>query len=166
MIKKAVVIIALVILLSISITGCTTNTSPQAQATAAPTAVPTAEPTQSAAVLVSAKQVTVPQAIGTWTPKTGYKFVGFCCTVTNVAAGQKFLVSMPQWQLRDTKGGVYAPTTASYSSDIGGMELTWTQPGDVVSGTIVYEVPQNAQLKSITYTGTSNWVTFNLSYTT
>ena len=120
----------------------------------------TVEPTQ-AAVLVSAKQVTVPQAIGTFAPQTGDKYVGFYRTVTNVAA-ERLTVNQGDGVLRDTTGGVYQPTTASFYPNIGGLQLTTTVPGDIVKGNVIFEVPQNAQLKSITYTGTSNWVVFNL----
>ncbi len=151
----AIAVLLLVIVASLSVAGCTETTqpysNPSAQATATPTV--TAIPT-SAVVLeqVSAVKVMVPQQIGIYAPKAGNKFVGFNVTIKNIAADVSN--SNPfNWQLRDTTGNIYAPGIATYSDAINGLKNLNTQPGDKVSGVIVFEVPQNATLKSLTYNG-------------
>lgn len=162
----ALIVISLVAV-SLSVAGCPDSTtsspspsdvqgkvsSPQA------TAVPTAN--NDAQLRVSATQATVPQQIGTYTPKAGYKYVAFNVTIRNIAA-PKYYTNAYDWQLRDTAGGVYKPATPTYSSEIEGLDGTNTMPGDIVSGLIVYEVPQNATLKSITWSGGLNNVILNI----
>ena len=99
---------------------------------------------------VSANATTVPQQILTDTPKAGYKFVGFNCTVKNIDVTPNQETSGGYWHLRDTTGHVYdtADATFGLTNSFGTVR---TQPGDVVNGLIVFEVPQNAQLKSLTY---------------
>lgn len=101
-------------------------------------------------VQVSAVSVTVPQQIGTYAPMAGYKFVGVNATIKNIA-DDKGYASTNSFQLRDTVGNIYTPVMATYSSLINGFKSGPTQPGDIVSGIIIYEVPQDATLKSITY---------------
>jgi hypothetical protein len=60
---------------------------------------------------VAFKAVQVPQKYGSGmyageTPRPGYKFVGFNCTVKNVNAKDRD-VAFDFWELRDTQGGVY-----------------------------------------------------------
>jgi Domain of unknown function (DUF4352) len=164
----AAIAVLLLVVASLLVAGCTTGNpsstsnptdvqgkvnSPQA------TAVPTAN--NDAQIRLSATQATVPQQIGTYTPKAGYKFVAFNVTIKNIAA-PKYYTNAYDWQLRDTAGGVYKPATPTYSSEIEGLDGTNTIPGDVVSGLIVYEVPQNATLKSITWSGGLNNVILNI----
>lgn len=157
MIKKVAiitVITALFIVFSASIAG---GIQQKAQATAA-----TQQPTVGSGILVSASQVSVSQQICGYTPNVGYKFVGFYCTVHNVA-DPGLDVHMGQWILRDTAGGVYQQADPTFCSNMGMFPVIEnTQPGDIISGNIIYSVPQNAQLKSITYNGPSNSVIFYL----
>jgi hypothetical protein len=99
---------------------------------------------------VSATGTTVPQQISIYAPKTGYKFVGFNCTVKNINAIPSQYTSSGYWSLRDTAGNVYDPATATFSLP-NLFRTVNTQPGDVINGVIVFEVLQNAQLKSLTY---------------
>ena len=111
------------------------------------TATPTPRETVSAAI------VTVPQQVSTqfktYAPQAGDKFVGFNVTINNIAA--EISNSNPHnWQLPDTSGNIYDTSTATFALP-NLFRTVNTQPGDVINGIIVFEVPQNAQLKSLTY---------------
>ncbi|MGB9372165.1 MAG: hypothetical protein WCB79_09595 [Halobacteriota archaeon] len=121
------IIVLFLVLASLLESGCT-STAKDVDGAVNPTqatAVPTADDVQ---VRVSASHATVPQQIGTCTPKAGYKYVAFNCTVKNIATSR--LVTNPfDWQLRDTAGGVYQPATPTFSSDINGLQVIQTRPG-------------------------------------
>lgn len=63
---------------------------------------------------VSANATTVPQQILTDTPKTGYEFVGFNCTVKNIDAAPNQETSGGYWHLRDPTGNVYDIADATF----------------------------------------------------
>ena len=148
------IIVLLLLVASLSVAGCTQTTT---QTTSSPTAsqksVVTATPTPRETV--SAAMVTVPQQVSTqfttYAPNASHKFVGFNVTINNIAA--QISNSNPyNWQLRDTSGNIYEPSIATYAIT-NGLKNVNTQPGDKVSGIIVFEVPQDATLKSLTYNG-------------
>lgn len=133
--------VLLLVVASLLVSGCTqttTKTTSSPTATASQKSVATVTPTPRETV--SAAAVTLPQQIGTYAhPKTGYKFVGYNVTINNIAA--EISNSNPaNWQLRDTAGNIYAPAIATYSDAINGLDNVNTQPGDKVSGIIVFEV--------------------------
>ena len=147
-----VITILLLVVASLLVAGCTTsttsNTNQTPSATTSQQVVATATPT--VREQVSAVNVTVPQQIGTYAPKAGNNFVAYNVTIRNIDVPKS--TSNPEnFKLRDTEGNIYRPATATYASSINGLENVNTQPGDKVSGIIVYEVPQNATLKSLTY---------------
>jgi uncharacterized protein YceK len=174
----AATVVLLVMVVSLLVAGCTQTTT-QSVSSPSPTQSPNAsvaQPTNQATnqatttvgnsnlaliiedpgeevinhMQISAAATTVPQQISTYTPKTGYKFVGFNCTVKNINAAPNQETSAGYWYLRDTTGHVYDIANATFAlANI--FDTVRTQPGDVVNGVIVFEVPQNAQLKSLTY---------------
>ncbi|MGZ4848887.1 MAG: hypothetical protein ACXV2D_05255, partial [Halobacteriota archaeon] len=119
---KLVIITALFIVLSTSIAD---GLQQKAQTTAT-----TQQPTVGVGQTVSASRVTsVSQQICGYTPKAGYKFVAFYCTVRDVA-NSGLMVSPYDWQVRDTAGGVYTPATPTFCSDINGFPtVDHLQPG-------------------------------------
>lgn len=154
---KFVTVIAVLLLLvaSLSVAGCTTSTTSTTNNT---NQTPSAPPSQQVVATatptvreqVSAVKVTVPQQIGTYTPKAGNNFVAYNVTIRNIDV-PKSSSNPENFKLRDTEENIYRPATATYDSSINGLDNVNTQPGDKVSGIIVYEVPQNATLKSLTY---------------
>ena len=142
------VVVLLLVVASLLVSGCTTSTTQN---------ISTGQQTvnsASAKEQVSAVNVTVPQQIGLQTPKTGYKFVGFNVTTKDISAnpGQS---DAAYWTLRDTSGHVYTYSdNATYDmANVGKLPILKMYPGDTVSGIIIFEVPQNATLKSLTYNG-------------
>ena len=138
--------VLLLVVASLSVAGCTQTTT-QTPGSGQQTVTATSGKEQ-----VSAIKVTVPQKIGLQTPKTGYKFVGFNVTIKDIAAdpGQS---DAGYWTLRDTAGHVYTYSdNATYDmANVDKLPIMKMQPGDSVSGIIIYEMPQNATLKSLTY---------------
>jgi len=144
MIKKVVAIIVFVMVVSSSIVGCTSQqqtTQTIGNATAA----------TNADMAVAVKPVTLSQQIGTETPRPGYKFVAYDCTVKNINA-QGRAVAINYFTLEDTQGKVY--NFSGLSSDPSINNFKWSshsQPGDTLGGVVVFEVPRNATLASLTY---------------
>jgi len=146
----AIIVLSLVVA-SLLVSGCTSTPTP----TSGPSTVGPAKETVTAIPAnvreqVSAINVTLPQQIGPYAPKADYKFVGFNVTIKNINVNSSS-VNAGDWTLRDTEGNIYQTTIATYSTAINGLKNVYTQPGDNVSGIIVYEVPQNVTLKSLTY---------------
>ena len=132
--------VLLLVATSMTICGCTSNTNPTSKDTAA--------------MNVTYKAVKVPQKYGSGTyagetPKVGYKFIGYNVTLTNVNAKDKY-VAYNDFELRDNSGNVYQykGTTMVGVKTFGGYQ---TKPGDIINATIVFEVPNNVTLKSLTY---------------
>jgi len=134
--KYALPLLFIGALVLVSTTGCTTTQDANAMN------------------VTAVKAVQVPQHWGSGlyageNPKPGNKFVGYNVTVKNVNAKDRS-VGFNFWELRDTSGGVYqygGQNMANFTMFTGHR----TEPGDIVSGTLIFEVPKNATLKSLTY---------------
>jgi predicted small secreted protein len=149
MIKKVLGIIALVMIASLSVAGCTSSTTNTTQGTAS----------------LKATQVTAPQAIGspyTYTPKQGYKFVMFNTTVTNTASNSRNTHTL-FFTLHDSNGNTYGISQATNDKSIAGYpNNVMMNPGDKVTGLLVFEIPQNANLVNMVYHDDYSSVTVNL----
>jgi len=103
---------------------------------------------------VKIANATVPTQIALkTTPKTGYKFVAYNATVTNENATDR-QVHANMFALHDSNKYVYntdylIQTNQSFNAFPYVYKMT--QPGDKVNGILVFEVPQNAKLTSLTY---------------
>jgi hypothetical protein len=145
----AIIVLSLVVA-SLLVAGCTTSTTTK----------------DTNALNMTYKAVQVPQKYGSGTyagetPKSGYKFIGYNVTVKNVNAKDRGF-AYNDWELRDTQGGVYQADGRSGMVGFNTISYIRTEPGDVVNGTLVYEVPQNAILKSLTYNDGSTEIVTNL----
>jgi hypothetical protein len=96
------------------------------------------------------------------TPKTGYKYVSYSVTFKNNNAKNQ-AVSPGFLSLRTSDGKVYDVDSATYDSSVDGFQNVFsTQPGDVVTGTIIFQIPQSATPTSILYNEYTHTVTTNL----
>jgi hypothetical protein len=95
------------------------------------------------------------------TPKPGYQFVKFYVTVKNVNDSGRDIGSTYYFKLFDSLNEGH---TTAYVSGIGDQLVTKSKsiPGDKVSGTIVFEIKQNAKPKQLVYDDYYNSVTINL----
>jgi ABC-type Fe3+-hydroxamate transport system substrate-binding protein len=150
--KKALPLLFVSVILLVSITGCTSQqtTTQSSNGTAATTG----------GITATAKAVTMPAVQHTVTPTPSNKYIAYNATVTNVNAKGRS-ISYAFWTLRDTNGTVYTPSwllgDAKAINQFDGVSNS--QPGDVVKGLLVYNVPQTIQAKSLTYDdGTSTVV--------
>jgi HEAT repeat protein len=92
-------------------------------------------------------------AVSPLTPSPGNKYVLYNVTLTNTNA-QDRQVSPLFFALHDANNNVYniqELTQSRYLSQAFPSGYTMTQPGDKVSGRIVFEVPQNVKLATMTY---------------
>ena len=142
---RSITIIAVLLFVAASllVAGCTqtTTTTQSSNGSAAETG----------GITATAKAVTMPALQHTVAPETGNKYIAYNCSVTNVNAKERS-VNYMYWTLRDAQGNVYAPSwfpgDAMAIHQFNGVQ---SQPGDVVKGLVVFDVPQTIQPKSITY---------------
>jgi hypothetical protein len=130
-------------------TGCTTTTTQDANAMN----------------VTAVKAVQVPQHWGSGlyageNPQAGNKLVGYNVTLKNVNAKDRG-VGWNFWTLRDANGNVYS-TVGRGMTNYTVFGSQHTGPGDIVRGTVMYEVPKNATLKSLTYNDGSTKIVTNL----
>jgi Domain of unknown function (DUF4352) len=95
------------------------------------------------------------------TPKPGYQYVKFYVTVRNVNDSGRDIGSPYYFKLFDSLNEGH---TTTYVSGIGDQLVTKSKsvPGDKVSGSIVFEIKQNAKPKQLVYDDYYNSVTINL----
>lgn len=155
--KKALPLLFVCTILLVGITGCTTQetTSNVGNASSG------GGSGSSQAISVTATQTTVP-SFQSYTPKAGMKYVAYDATVKNINAKSRY-IGPSNFQLRNASGGVYTVAMPTYASD-NPKELKGinSQPGDVDNGIIIFEVPQNVQLTSLTYDDGTSKVTLNI----
>jgi len=139
----AIGIVGLVMLLVMSVCGCTTSQNTQQNQTAQ----------LNNAISIAAKSVESPQQFNVSTPSPGNKYVLYNVTLTNMNARDR-QVSPLFFALHDANNNVYnihQLIQSRYLSQAFPYGYTITQPGDKMSGRIVFEVPQNAKLVTLTY---------------
>lgn len=101
--------------------------------------------------------------VGTYlTPKTGFEYVSYNATVTNNKV-PNLMISPSYFSLKTSDGKVYDTDSAMYDSSVNGFQLvSSSQPGDVVSGTIIFQIPTTATPASILYNDYSHMITTTL----
>jgi hypothetical protein len=155
---KSITVLAvlLLVVVSLSMAGCTSSTTS-----------PTTN-TNPANVNVTAKAVQSPQQFNNnvVAPSPGNKYVMYNLTFTNINAPNTQVDGYFSFALLDANNNVY-PThqliQSRYLSTAFPYGSTKTQPGDKVSGNMVFEVPQNATLVKLRFHDLSGFnVTVNL----
>lgn len=140
-------------------TGCITpqNTVQQAAST------PAGQQSSGDPISVTVTPTGTSMQVGSYnTPKTGYKYVSYSVTVKNNNANNQ-IVSPGFVSLRTSDGKAYDVDSAMYDKSVDGLQnVMSTQPGDTVSGTVIYQIPQSATPTSILYNDYSHKVTTNL----
>lgn len=155
----AVVVLSLVVT-SFVVAGCTTSTTNQ---TSSPTIAFPSASTQVTSdtwleylpinhgMRVAVSATRLPNQIGTQEPQPGYEFVAYNCTVQNVKASDRPVV-INYFTAQDTKGNSYNFNGLSNDLAIGKfMPSARSQPGDILGGMVIFEVPRDASVLSITY---------------
>jgi len=150
--KPIAVITVLLLVASLSVAGCTNTTTQQVNQSTE------SAPATNSGIEVAVKAVQSPSQIGTQAPRSGYRFAVYNTTVENVNAPNR-AITRNHFSLQDAQGRNY--NMSGLSDTLG--TFNWSshsQPGDVLGGIVVFEVPQNATLKSLTYfDGTTKIVT-------
>lgn len=94
--------------------------------------------------------------------KTGYKFVSYEASVKNNNVKDQH-VNPTFFSLRTSDSKVYDVDIAMYDQSVNGFQMVMkTQPGDIVTGTIIFQIPQNAKPISILYDDYTHKITTNL----
>jgi len=166
----AIIVLSLVVA-SLLVSGCTRNEQTvQVSATSTPSGKTT--------VIVITKYLGTMDSYNTKhggpliTPTPGYKLVKYAVYVENINARDMQLGNPNFIKLRDTAGNIYSyDSIATYNLDTqqvngtkldGLMDELNTQPGDKLSGFIVFQIPTSATPKSLTYDDYTNRITINL----
>jgi hypothetical protein len=141
--------VLLLVVASLLVAGCTTQNTQDANA-----------------LNITYKAAQVPQKWGSGnysgeTPKPGYKYIGYNATVKNVNAKDRS-VAFNFFELRDTQSGVYQAIGRNGMAGIDTFGNVRTEPGDVINGTLVFEVPKNVAVKSLTYDDGNTKIVTNL----
>jgi hypothetical protein len=151
----------LLLVVAVSATGCATSTKNQ---TSSPTVISqSASPTQTTSnawwehlptdhgMRVAVSAMRLPSELSKQEPRPNHTFVAYNCTVLNVNATDR-PVAINYVTAQDTRGNSYA------CSDLSNNLMTspfkgsaWSQPGDILGGVVIFEMPQDASVLSITY---------------
>jgi uncharacterized protein YcfL len=171
---KPIVVIGVLLLVvaSLLVSGCTQN---QQTVSANPTGSTPTNSQNSPTVSVTATSLgsssSLTSSYGTPTASaTGNKFVSYAMYFQNINGKNLDMGNPTEVTLRDTQGNIYSYDSFGYSvkQQVSGRTLEGitsqsnTQPGDKYSGIIVFQIPQNATPKSLTYDDYSNRITINL----
>jgi uncharacterized lipoprotein YajG len=172
---KPITAIAVLLLLvaSLLISGCTTSRNEQTVQVSA-----TNTPSGKTTVSVTATHLDSMNSYNTKhggpliTATPSYKFVKYAVYVQNINAKDMQLGNPNFIKLRDTAGNIYSyDSIATYNLDTqqvngtkldGLMDELNTQPGDKLSGFIVFQIPTSATPKSLTYDDYTNNIVINL----
>ena len=144
---KSITVIAVLLLVvaTLLVSGCTTTN----------TTTNTATNTNPGNVNVTAKAVQSPQQFSNIvTPSPGNKFVMYNLTFNNINAPNTQVDGYFSFALLDANNNVYSThqlIQSRYLNNAFPYGSTKTQPGDKVSGNMVFEVTQNATLVKLRY---------------
>jgi hypothetical protein len=161
MIQKVAVAVMLIVIVVLAVAGCTTPTTNQTSSpiVTSPSAVPTQTtgnswlehlPTNHG-MRVGVSAIRLPDQIGTQEPQPNYRFVAYNCTVQNVNASDR-PVAITYFTAQDTRGNSY--NSSGLSNDLTTSTFkgsAHSQPGDTLGGIVVFAVPQDTSVLSITY---------------
>ena len=95
-----------------------------------------------------------------FTPKPGYQLVVFVCQVTNIQKSSKRLwvavSDTANVRTALTDAGGISHTPIGYDFEGGPIQTKALQPDETISFTVIFTVPQNAQLKGLLFTLAAN----------
>ncbi|MGZ4865358.1 MAG: DUF4352 domain-containing protein [Halobacteriota archaeon] len=150
---KLLVAAIAVVVASLLTAGCTSQ-----QQTTQSANTSSENPSANNGITVSVTMLKSPSQIASQSPRPGYRWVAFNTTVKNVNAPNR-VITRNYFSLQDAQGQNY--NMSGYSDALGAFNWSaHSQPGDTLGGVVVFEVPQNAKLSSITYfDGTTKIVT-------
>jgi Domain of unknown function (DUF4352) len=166
--------VLLLVVASLLVAGCTTTRNEQT--TQSNSYVPTNAPASTTTVRVTATSLGTSNIFATsyGTPTaaaTGNKFVTYAVYLNNINAKDIQMGNPLFFKLRDTDGNIYSYETYGFNmkpQQVNGVTLKYimeelnTQPGDKLSGLIVFQIPTSATPKSLTYDDYTNKITINL----
>jgi len=154
--KKALPLLFIGALVLCATTGCTTQNTTQSAGNSA-------GQSSSDPLSVSIVPMGMSMQVGQYTtPKTGYKFVSYNATVKNNNVDDQH-VNPTYFTLKTSDGKVYDVDSAMYDQSVNSFQMVMkTQPGDVVSGTIIFQIPTNAKPVSILYDDYTHKITTTL----
>ncbi len=156
--KKIITLGAIIVALAlISTTGCTSRQETNKSAGGGSQTVGKSN------LDVAINSVHESYALGPYsTPTPGNKFELFDVTITNVNAKDKY-VGPSYFKLKTADGTVYQYDSHTFSSNIKGFQsVSNTQPGEKVSGVVVFQIPASAKPAVLTYDDYTNRVNITL----
>jgi CO dehydrogenase/acetyl-CoA synthase delta subunit len=153
---KLGIVVGVLAMFAVAVCGCTspTNTDQNINSTGG---------ASDAAMSVKLVSQGMQPSLGPYTDAgTGHTFAVYTATVKNVKADDDRSINEFNFKLRDTTGNVYEVDLGATSADGAMHAVMSTKPGDVVTGTIAFNVPVGTIPKSITYDDGVDTITTNL----
>ena len=141
----AVIVVLSLVVVSLSIAGCTSSITNTTN---------TANTNPENSVNVTVKAVEAPQQFNFSTLRPDDKYVQYDVTFTNINARDCQVSGYYSFTLLDANKNVYTVDQGIQSNALGHTfpyGYTTTQPGDQVSGRLIFEVPQDATLVALRY---------------
>jgi len=159
------IIVLLLLVASLSAAGCINNqnqtkeTPTTAAASRIPTAVPTARPAQA---IVSAQYQGgyVAPEYYKGAPPPGYEYIKYYVTVTNLDQGGA--IGPLFFTLFDSANGSYPMSYVTFTAANQLKTIPSPNPGDSVSGVVIFEIKQGATPQKLVYNHYSYNVTVTL----
>lgn len=156
LVPVSIMVFALVVVVSTS--GCiqTPTTSNLTNVTqivnlTTPTGNASQAPVEVGVINITATAASAPSEAGLFAPRQGSQFVYYNVTLTNINATDR-PASPLFFTARDSANTSYSVDLKTFDPTIHGFPAaTLTRPGDVVNGTIVFQVPQNTTLTTLIY---------------
>jgi hypothetical protein len=111
---------------------------------------PSSSPSLSPKLAISAQYAGELTNVGGFSPESGMKFIKIYATISNLNAKDR-PVSPYDFKLKGTNGNVYSLDVRSAFAANAMQSVTKTQPGDKLTGNLVFNVPHDMVPQNLTY---------------
>ncbi|MGZ4902824.1 MAG: DUF4352 domain-containing protein [Halobacteriota archaeon] len=156
MVKRLSIIVAVAVLAALAVCGCIDHVN----SPLAPKSSPT--PTAANTVALTVNSVTTHSSVGKRptqiTSSPGSKYVILNVTVTNLNGNGLYIGNPNFFKLTTSDGMIFSLSQATFRLGDYIAGVSNTVPGERVTGTIAFEIPQNASPTQLTYGDGSNGV--------
>jgi hypothetical protein len=155
--KKALPLLFICAIVLVAVSGCTTQNTTQSAGNGS------GGQSSGSPISVSVVPLGTSMQVGQYqTPTSGNEYVSYNVSVKDNNVNGLF-ESPDYFTLRTSDGHVYDVDSAMYDSSVHAFTLiSSAQPGDLNSGTVIYQIPTTATPASITYNDELHQITTTL----
>jgi len=155
--KKALPLLFICAIVLVAVSGCTTQNTTQSAGNGS------GGQSSGNPISVSIVPLGTSMQVGEFnTPKAGFEYVSYNATVKNNNVPNQG-INPDFFSLKTSDGKVYDTDSAMFDQSVNGFQsVTSSQPGNMVSGTIIFQIPTTATPSSILYNDYSHTITTTL----